>query len=170
MTESGISPRSIPGMKGAIFTATGLEHSETGLPNYTAENHMKMSEKRHRKIYGALEDLFSPEEFSTADEMEVGIISWGSTFGAALEAVKQAQGKGLRIGALKVSSIFPYHEKEIREFMNKCEEVLIPELNYEGQLANLIGHLHRKDVVRMNQATGIPIVASAILKEIETLL
>jgi 2-oxoglutarate ferredoxin oxidoreductase subunit alpha len=31
-TESGISPRAIPGMEGFIFTATGLEHTEKGGP------------------------------------------------------------------------------------------------------------------------------------------
>jgi len=53
-TESGISPRAVPGMKGYLFTATGLEHSEKGTPDYSPENHMKMTEKRHRKIQSAL--------------------------------------------------------------------------------------------------------------------
>jgi 2-oxoglutarate ferredoxin oxidoreductase subunit alpha len=54
--------------------------------------------------------------------------------------------------------------------MDRCGEVLIPELNYQGQLANLIGHLHRKDVLRLNQATGIPMSPNAILNEIEALI
>ena len=54
--------------------------------------------------------------------------------------------------------------------MKRCDEVLIPELNLLGQLANLVGHLHSTDVVRMDRATGVPISPSAILKEIEILL
>ena len=61
VTESGISPRAIPGMEDFIFKATGLEHTETGIPDYTADNHMRMTEKRHRKINGALKDLFPPQ-------------------------------------------------------------------------------------------------------------
>jgi len=76
---------------------------------------------------------------------------------------------GMKAGALKITSLFPYHASEIRAFMDKCEEVLIPELNYEGQLANLIGHLHRKDVVRFNRATGVPVAATEILAEIKGL-
>jgi 2-oxoglutarate ferredoxin oxidoreductase subunit alpha len=102
--------------------------------------------------------------------MDVGVITWGSTFGAALEAVKQAQAKGFKVGALKISSLFPFHEEEIRNFMAKCRDVLIPELNFEGQLANLIGHLHHKDIVRLNRVTGIPITASMILEKIEELI
>ena len=168
-TESGISPRAFPGMEGYIFTTTGLEHSEQGIPEYGPENHNRMTEKRHRKIQGALADLPGPEEFSAKGPLDVGVIAWGSTFGSALEAVQQAREKGLNAGALKITSIYPFHVDMIRAFMNRCREILIPELNYEGQLANLIGHLHKKDVVRLNEATGVPLSASAIFKRIETL-
>ena len=51
--------------------------------------------------------------------------------------------------------------------MGKCNEILIPELNFEGQLANLIGYLHRKEVKRFNRVTGIPMTAMEILGAIE---
>jgi len=169
VSESGISPRAVPGMQGYIFTATGLEHSEKGGPDYSADNHMKMTAKRHRKIEGALSDLPRPEAFFCGERSDVGVVSWGSTFGSALEAVRRAREKGLSAAALKVSAIFPYHARQIRDFMDQCEEVLIPELNYEGQLANLIGHIHRKNVHRLNLVTGTPIPATLILKKIEEL-
>jgi 2-oxoglutarate ferredoxin oxidoreductase subunit alpha len=169
-TESGISPRSIPGMEGFIFTTTGLEHTEKGIPDYAPQNHMQMSEKRHRKITGALAELPVPKEFSQKESLDVGVIAWGSTFGSALEAVRKAEKKGIRAGALKITSIFPYHADSIRGFMERCGEILIPELNYEGQLANLIGHLFGKEVTRLNRVTGEPFPASIILKKIESLV
>jgi 2-oxoglutarate ferredoxin oxidoreductase subunit alpha len=170
LTESGISPRAIPGMEDFMFTTTGLEHTEAGVPNYTPENHMRLSDKRHRKIQGALEDLPVPKEFSNGGPLDVGVISWGSTFGSALEAVIEGQEKGMKVGALKITSLFPYHAGIIRGFMDRCRDILIPELNHQGQLANLIGHLHRKDVVRINLVTGKPIPASLILEKIEDLV
>jgi 2-oxoglutarate ferredoxin oxidoreductase subunit alpha len=170
VTESGISPRSIPGMEGYNFSTTGLEHTERGIPNYSPENHMMMTEKRHRKIHSALADLPAPVEFSSGGKLDMGVMAWGSTFGFALEAVNRAQGKGFKVGALKITSLFPYHADTIRDFMDRCEEVLIPELNFGGQLANLTGHLHRKDVVRLNRATGIPLPVSAILEKIEEIM
>lgn len=169
-TESGISPRAVPGMEGYIFAATGLEHTERGMPDYTADIHMLMSEKRHRKIKNALNDLPEPVEYNPKNEYDIGIITWGSTSGAALEAVKLAGEKGIGAGILKISSIFPYHADKISEFMNKCREVLIPELNFEGQLANLIGYLHRKEVRRFNRVTGIPMTAADILKAVEEVI
>jgi len=170
MTDSGISPRAVPGTEGFLFSATGLEHSERGTPDYSPENHMNMTEKRHRKIHRALVDLPAPREFSPGGKMDVGVIAWGSTFGSALEAVDIARREGLKAGALKIAAIFPYHGEVIREFMDRCEEVLIPELNYEGQLANLIGHLHRKDVVRLNRTPGMPMPPSVILDKIRGMI
>ena len=170
VTESGISPRAIPGMEGYHFSATGLEHTEEGIPNYSPENHMMLTEKRHRKIYGALDDLPEPVEFSEQARLDIGVIAWGSTFGSALEAVNRARQQGLKVGALKITSMFPFHGNTIRAFMDRCEEILIPELNFEGQLANLIGHLHRKDVIRLNRTTGIPFPVSAILERVEGIL
>jgi 2-oxoglutarate ferredoxin oxidoreductase subunit alpha len=100
----------------------------------------------------------------------VGVIAWGSTYGAALEAVMKAKGMGIRAGALKITSIFPYHAEPIRKFMERSKEVLIPELNYEGQLANLICHLHKKEVVRLNRTTGTPMSPSLVLEKIESIL
>ncbi len=170
VSDSGISPRSVPGMEGFEFCATGLEHLASGTPDYSADIHTLMSDKRMRKIRGALSDLPRPEEYSTGRKLKVGVIGWGSTFGSVLEAVRIGWEKGYEVGALKITSLFPYHEDEIREFMRRCDEVLIPELNLQGQLANLIGHLHSRDVVRMDRATGVPLAPSAILREVERLL
>ncbi len=169
-THDGISPRALPGMKGFNHVATGLEHSEKGTPDYTPENHMKMSAKRHRKIQAALKDLFEPVEFFVDSEIDVGVIGWGSTFGSTLEAAREAREKGLKVAALKITSIFPYHSEKIRSFMHKCKVVLMPELNFEGQLANLVGHLNGRDIHRLNLVTGSPIAPSVILSEIERLI
>ena len=157
-------------MEGYIFTATGLEHSERGMPEYSPKNHMNMGEKRLRKIMGSLQDLYPPEKFFADGDADIGVIAWGSTFGPALEAVHRAQGEGIRASALKITSLYPYHAKEIREFMDKCREILIPELNLEGQLANLIGHLHKRDVTGLNRVTGEPYYANIILEEIKRMV
>jgi 2-oxoglutarate ferredoxin oxidoreductase subunit alpha len=169
-TDSGISPRALPGTEDYLFNATGLEHTEKGQPDYSPEMHQKMTEKRHRKLYRALEDLPPPVEFSPGGTLDLGVITWGSTFGSALEAVLNARQKGRKVGALKVTSLFPFHEAVIRGFAKRCGAVLIPELNYEGQLANLIGRHCGQDVIRLNRATGVPLSPTQILQKIEEIL
>jgi 2-oxoglutarate ferredoxin oxidoreductase subunit alpha len=170
ITESGISPRALPGSEGFIFTTTGLEHSERGIPEYGGDNHMRMSEKRHRKIASALPDLPPPREFLKNEKPDLGVISWGPTFGTALEAVEKAQEEGLSVAALKITSLFPYHAEAIGQFMQRCGDILIPELNFQGQLANLIGHLHRKEVIRLNQVTGSPMEVGTIFDKIRSIV
>ncbi len=170
VTDSGISPRAVPGMEGFRFVATGLEHTQFGRPDYTAEIHTVMTEKRYRKIYGALEELPPPVEYHGTDRMDVGVISWGSTVGSVLEAVDTARERGINAGALKITSLFPFHSDVIKAFMERCTRVLIPELNYEGQLANLLGCLSTTEVHRLNMVTGVPIAPSVILKRIEQLV
>jgi 2-oxoglutarate ferredoxin oxidoreductase subunit alpha len=168
-TPSGISPRAVPGQEGFAFAATGLEHSPRGEPDYTPENHQAMSEKRQRKIRGALADLPPPEAFGGEEALDVGVVAWGSTFGSALEAVLKARGEGVKAGSLKIVSLFPYHADRIKSFMERCRTVLVPELNMEGHLATLVGHLNSVDVVKMNAATGVPLTPTAIYEKIKEL-
>ncbi|MEW6350517.1 MAG: 2-oxoacid:acceptor oxidoreductase subunit alpha [Thermodesulfobacteriota bacterium] len=170
LTESGISPRAVPGMEGFQFVASGLEHTESGKPDYTPEVHTAMMEKRYRKLHRALGELPLPREFHSNGRMEIGVVSWGSTVGSVLEAVAMARTKGINAGALKVTSLYPLHEEIIREFMERCNYVLIPELNFEGQFANLVACLSRNGVQRLNRVTGVPISPTAILDRIEELL
>jgi 2-oxoglutarate ferredoxin oxidoreductase subunit alpha len=125
-----------------------------------------MSEKRHRKIHGALGDLPPPEEFGADGPLDVGVVAWGSTFGSALEAVLKARSEGRKAGSLKIVTLFPYHADRIRAFMERCRVVLVPELNMEGQLAGMVGHLNKGDVIRMNAATGVPLTPAEIHEKI----
>ena len=56
----------------------------------------------------------------------------------ALEAMLQARSEGIRCAALKVVMLSPLPVDAIRSFCADCREVLVPELNYQGQFANLV--------------------------------
>ena len=57
ITESGISPMSVPGMKGDMrYVSTGIEHDQLADPNYTPEYHTVMTNKRFRKLETAKAD------------------------------------------------------------------------------------------------------------------
>jgi 2-oxoglutarate ferredoxin oxidoreductase subunit alpha len=129
-----------------------------------------MSDKRDRKIQGALADLDPPEEYGDPGPLDVGVVAWGSTFGSALDAVQSARDQGLKVGCLKITTLFPYHEDRIQAFMDRSKTILIPELNHSGQLNTLIGHLGRGRIIRLNQSTGIPLYPSTILGKIHELI
>ena len=49
-TDSGVSPMAIPGTPGVVYTADGLEHSESGIPSSQARDHRTQLDKRERKL------------------------------------------------------------------------------------------------------------------------
>src|SRR5256886_16158066 len=66
-TESGISPRAVPGVPGHIFTAATDEHDEDGTiisDEFTNPHKRRMMvEKRGRKMQAAINDIAPPTLF-----------------------------------------------------------------------------------------------------------
>jgi len=170
-TDDHISPRALPGDEGAMHTVTGLEHNELGKPSDLPENHMAMSAKRHEKLKAALShpDFTICKRFGDEGPVDVGILGWGSTFGEILEAMFAAQAEGIRCSAMKVVMLSPLPAQHIAAFMDDCGAVLVPELNYEGQLAHLVSGTLGRPVTRLNRATGAPMQVEEILAEVRRL-
>jgi 2-oxoglutarate ferredoxin oxidoreductase subunit alpha len=165
-TDSGISPISTPGSGAATYVATGLEHDERGHPNYEPEDHTAMMQKRFRKLATAAEELPQPQRYGDEDAT-IGIIGWGSTEGAIHEAVDRAHAKGYKVASLHPRILSPLPDKTIRSFIQSVKKVIVPECNYSGQLANLLGANFGLQPIRVNKFGGIPFTAGEILKAIE---
>ena len=70
---------------------------------------------------------------------------------------------------LKVVMLSPLPVDAIRSFCADCREVLVPELNYQGQFAHLMTGATGCAVQRFNQVTGRPMRVDDILAEIRRL-
>jgi 2-oxoglutarate/2-oxoacid ferredoxin oxidoreductase subunit alpha len=165
-TQSGISPISTPGSGAPPYVATGLEHDEHGHPDYEPEDHTAMMEKRFRKLDTAADELPQPQRYGD-EEATVGIIGWGSTEGAIQEAVDRARAKGYKVASLHPRILSPLPDRTISDFIHSVERVIVPECNYSGQLANLLGSRYGLQAIRVNKFGGIPFTAGEILRAIE---
>ncbi len=167
ITKSGISPRTIPGTPNGMFVSTGLEHDEWGRPAYESKNHMDMTEKRYRKLQRCLTDVPKPIWYGEKKDISVGILAWGSTAGPAREAVIRAQKTGIRVAMLKSVLMYPLFSDHLKRFGEACRHIIIPELNFSGQFANLVApHLNCR-VERFNRVTGLPFPAEDIFDRIK---
>lgn len=166
ITESGISPRTIPGTADGMFFSTGLEHNEYGRPDYSEAGHLAMTQKRFRKFQSVLSEA-PPPEISRTDQTayDIGVISWGSSAGAAHEAVMAARQEGIDASSFSSMMISPFPERELLEFAGKCKKILIPELNYSGQFAAFAAHILKRPVERQNFITGRPMASEDILQK-----
>lgn len=136
-TLSGISPISKPGDKGGAYVATGLEHTEFSSPSSAPEVHKAMMEKRFKKLETASHEFISAKQYGPSDA-KIGIISWGSTSGAVLEAIDMAKENGYSIQALYPRTLYPMPNEWISEFMKGKDILIIIERNYTAQLANTL--------------------------------
>src|SRR5918996_1209018 len=171
ITDDHISPRALPGQEGGIHTVTGLEHTEAGRPKDTPEVHTLMTEKRHKKLASAVRhpELTIAKRFGDEGRVDVGILAWGSTFGEALEAMLEARREGIRCAAMKVVMLSPLPVEAIRSFCDDCREILVPELNYQGQFANLVTAATARAVHRLDRVSGRPMHVEDIVMEIRRL-
>ncbi|MFL5706007.1 MAG: 2-oxoacid:acceptor oxidoreductase subunit alpha [Ktedonobacteraceae bacterium] len=165
-TASGISPTTAPGPGSVAYVATGLEHDEHGHPDYEPEDHTAMMEKRFRKLDTAAEELPKPQRYGDEDAT-IGIIGWGSTEGTIQEAVDRARTKGYKVASLHPRILSPLPDRTIRDFIRSVNTVIVPECNYSGQLANLLGAKYGLQAIRVNKFGGIPFTAGEILQAIE---
>jgi 2-oxoglutarate/2-oxoacid ferredoxin oxidoreductase subunit alpha len=165
-TDTGISPMSTPGVGALAYVATGLEHNEFGNPDYEEEDHTFMMEKRFRKLRTAALEMPQPQRYGDA-EATIGIIGWGSTEGTIHEAVDRARAKGYKVAALHPKVLSPLPDQAIQNFIHSVEKVIVPECNYSGQLANLLGAKYGLQAIRVNKFGGIPFTAGEILRAIE---
>jgi 2-oxoglutarate ferredoxin oxidoreductase subunit alpha len=168
LTPDGVSPMAVPGMKGGQYVAEGLEHLETGEPDYEPETHRAMMRKRFEKVETARADLRTWDVVNRWGDpgAYIGILSWGSNQGAIREAIARALKQGIRVSALFPKLLTPMPDQEIREFLQGKQVIIVPELNYQGQFAKVIEHRYNQAVIHFNKYDGLPFTADEIYQEI----
>jgi 2-oxoglutarate ferredoxin oxidoreductase subunit alpha len=136
-TESGISPISQPGMKRGNYLASGIEHNEKGAPTASGEMHAKMNDKRLRKFQPlkSRRDLFLVHGTPDAP---LGVVSWGSVAGVAIEAVQIAIKEGLKVKLLVPRLLYPVSEEVYQDFFASVKRGVVVEQNHQGQLYRLL--------------------------------
>jgi 2-oxoglutarate ferredoxin oxidoreductase subunit alpha len=167
LTPSGVSPMSIPGQEGGAYVATGLEHSEFGQPRYDPVTHSRMTEKRASKLSSCVDDAPAADSFGPPNA-EVGVLTWGSTYGTALEAVQLANARGLPVACLAPKMLWPLPDWQIEPFLAGKRLLLVAEANYSGQFAELLKARYGIRVQKVTTYGGVPFTTAQILNAIET--
>ena len=86
ITESGISPRALPGHPNAIWVTESDEHDEYRRIVENAQNRIDQHSKRMRKAIPMAEDVPAPRG-TVRKTPPLTLVCWGSTYGPAREAV-----------------------------------------------------------------------------------
>jgi 2-oxoglutarate ferredoxin oxidoreductase subunit alpha len=141
ITESGISPRAIPGVPGHTHTAASDEHDEDGVlisDEFTNPTKRRaMMEKRMRKVTGIEAAVALPELWGPRDA-DVTLIGWGSTKGVIEEACEILTEQGILANQLQIRWLVPLHGDAILDIVKGARHTIIVENNYSGQFARYL--------------------------------
>lgn len=164
LTESGISDRPIPGVKGGIHHVTGVEHNPNGTPNESAVNRKEQMDKRMRKVKELSID--TPFKVNGEEESDLLVISFLSGNGAVDEAVERV---GENITTIHMRQLFPVPIEALRPYLDGAKKVLVVEQNYTGQLFNVLKmnyHDHNK-MESFSKYDGTPLKPMEIERHIK---
>jgi len=139
LTESGISPRRLPGVGKQIVIADSDEHSEAGHITESATVRKQMVEKRNAKHQGLLTEVEEPDYFGDLVP-DVLLYGWGSMWGPLRDAVRmlQAQPRQLKVGCLCFGDLWPLPTAKLWQLWGQAGLHICVEQNYSGQLARLV--------------------------------
>ncbi len=175
ITETGVSPRILPGTRGALFRCEGSEHDEHGYYTEKPEKVVAMWRKRFRKLETLLEELrergFPVTKYYGVkpEEADAVIVVWGSVKGPVLEALR-ILGDEYRLGVLQVVLMKPFPDKEVLDVLTKAKQVVSVENNYTSQLARLVrqetGFYIEKRINKFDGRPFNPVALSKQLREV----
>jgi len=129
--EDGVPPMANFG-EGYRYHITGLVHSEKGLPISDSQQIDRFIRRINDKIEKNIKDILIYEEYFL-DNAEVALIAYGSVARAAERSVKLAREKGLKVGLLKLLTIWPFCFEEVKRLAQQVDLILVPEMNL-GQI------------------------------------
>ncbi len=170
LTESGISPRNVPGIPGGIFKMSGSEHDEAGMVTTDPPKRKAMFEKRMRKMATYLkEDVKPPQVFGSPGGVPL-LVGWGSTRLPLLDAQARLRAEGLETCVVHFTHLWPFPVHLARPLLQRGSHVIVVEQNYSGQLADLIQQECLIETRRILKYIGRPYYTADITGGVRRLL
>lgn len=136
-TESGVSPRSIPGQAKALQLTNSYEHDQFGFATEDQVIVKQAVEKRARKLAALLPELPPPVYIGDEDPEKI-FLAFGSTIGVLKELLRLKPAEQ-KIGVINLPCLYPFPTAALNALLKgKKAELWTMEGNATGQLAALI--------------------------------
>ena len=126
-----ISPMVAAG-EGYRIHVTGLTHDERGYPVMSAEANEWNVRRLIDKITTHRDEIIQVEE-QDIEDAEVVVVSYGISARTSLWPVQQAREEGIRVGFLRLVTVWPFPEERIRQLAKGIRAFVVPEINM-GQM------------------------------------
>ena len=140
--------------EGFNVAVTASTHDEYGV-RFTADPlvHRRMVEKINNKIKKNADDIVETESYNL-DDCKVGIVAYGATSRAIYEAVEEAAKKGVKVGYVRLKTLWPFAEKAVQRLAKTAGKIVVPEMNL-GQVVNEVKRVAcATEVIPLNKIGG----------------
>jgi 2-oxoglutarate ferredoxin oxidoreductase subunit alpha len=165
-TETGVSPRLVPGQGEALVVADSDEHTADGHLTEDLQGAAAMAAKRRRKL-GVIREMMVPPTWYGVAAPETLLLCWGSTRGAVFETVDRLQARGRAAAALHFSQVWPLDPAPFADRLAAAGEIISVEGNAGGQLAGLLRRQSGITAARhVGRTDGLPLTPEYILRQL----
>jgi 2-oxoglutarate ferredoxin oxidoreductase subunit alpha len=140
--------------EGFNVAVTASTHDEYGV-RFTQDTqvHRRMVGRLNAKINDHADDIVEVENYNV-DDCKVGIISYGCTSRAVYEAVERAEAEAIKVGFVRLKTIWPFADKAVAKLAKSAEKIIVPEMNL-GQVYREVQRVACKsEVVPLNKIGG----------------
>jgi len=169
-----ISPRAPVGAEGIVTWHTGDEHNEEGHICEDPMNRLAMHDARMKKLEIASKEIQSEYKVKQYGEgRDFLLIGWGSTKGAALEALRELESLGIHGSYLHIRMLEPFPVEEVTSILREYDPdtVIDVEASRVPMLANLVslntGFKIHKFILKW---TGRPIYVDELVQATQRIL
>jgi 2-oxoglutarate ferredoxin oxidoreductase subunit alpha len=152
--------------EGFNVAATASTHDEEGVRfTQDAAVHRRMVEALVAKIYDHAEDVVETE-CHNIDDCDIGLVSFGCTSRAAYEAVERAERAGIRVGHIRLKTIWPFPDGAVAGLARSARRIVVPEMNM-GQVAGEVQRVAgAMKVVGLNRIGGGELITPEEILEV----
>jgi 2-oxoglutarate ferredoxin oxidoreductase subunit alpha len=130
-TKTGVPPMAAFG-DGYRYHITGLTHDIMGFPTTKKDEVELLIQRLFRKIQQGFEELMLYETFLMEDAT-AAIVAYGCVARSAKSAVLALRKEGMKVGLLKLSTLWPFPRTAIESLPEQVQDLVVPEMNM-GQL------------------------------------
>jgi len=161
--EDGVAPLAAYGSD-YVFHVTSSMHGFDGYSNNDPANAERRVRQLHEKIEKHRDEIVLTQAFDV-DDMDVLIVALGAPVRAARQAAIEARALGAKVGVLQLLTVWPFPDVEIAALARRARTVVVPEMNYSGQVAGEVRKVlgAQADLRRVNRYNGTIITPQDIL-------
>jgi 2-oxoglutarate ferredoxin oxidoreductase subunit alpha len=147
-----------------VTHVTSSMHGLDGYSNNDPANAAWRVRQLHEKIERHRDEIVLTG-FYGEEDAEVLIVTLGAPTRAARAAALEAGAAGVKVGVLQLQTVWPFPDKEIAAAGRNARMVVVPEMNYGGQVAGEVRKIFGPsvDIRNVNKYNGTIITPQDII-------